>query len=40
MAAEEDVAIVMDSCDGYTGLAKGMAAIAATRAPEGIEDDF
>ena len=40
VAAEEDIAIVVDDFDSDADASQRMAAIASTRAPEGIEDDF
>ncbi len=40
VAAKEDVAVVVDGFDGDAGLAEDVAAVAAARSPEGIEDDL
>ncbi len=40
VAAEEDVAIVVDGFDGDAGIAQEVGAVAAARAPEGIVDDL
>ena len=40
MAAEEDVAVVVDGFDGDAGVAEQVGRVAAARAPEGIVDDL
>jgi hypothetical protein len=40
VAAEKDIAVVVDGLDGDSGRSEDVAAVAAARAPEGIEDDL